>query len=307
MKKLLFFLSATILFASCSNDSEEVPTTSKTYKVTFDVSNFSVNVKSLKADTFNNQLFYVIYDKESGKGVKGWTFEGMVGQVTEELPEGNYYIAFISHPRGGMSSPPTEGAIDVKDNNFYTDYFENSPTWIMGNMGNRYVYYQKVDFSVAANNSDVPIEVTLQPMWSEVTVEVTDANTCFLPEGTTTIGCVITPFYSGISIAEGIPTRGSDASWGWADLCNTNVDKFREHKIITDRHATAGKDVTVKLVFVKQIATGDTVLGEREIYKGDIEGGKRITFRGALGKAATSATFKVSLADLTDAGIIPFD
>jgi hypothetical protein len=90
-------------------------------------------------------------------------------------------------------------------------------------------------------------------MWSEVTVEVTDANTCSLPEGTTTIGCVITPFYSGISIAEGIPTRGSDASWGWADLCNTNIDKFREHKIITDRHATAGKDVTVKLVFVSRL------------------------------------------------------
>lgn len=80
MKKLLFFLCATILFASCSNDSEEVPTTSKTYKVTFDVSNFSVDVKSLKADTYNNQLFYIIYEKESGKGVKGWKFKEMVGK-----------------------------------------------------------------------------------------------------------------------------------------------------------------------------------------------------------------------------------
>ncbi len=307
MKKLLFFLFATILFASCSSDSEEAVTTGKTYKVTFDVSNFSVDVKSLKAETFGNRLFYVIYEKESGKGVKGWTFEGMVGQVTEELPEGNYYIAFISHPRGGMSSPPTEGAIDVKDNNFYTDYFENPPTWILGNMGNRFIYYEKVSFSVAANNSNMPIPVTLQPMWSEVTIEVTDANTCSLPEGTTTIGCVITPSFYGVSIAEGVPTRGSEASWGWNDLCNTNVDKFREHKIITDRHATAGKDVTVKLVFVKQIASGDTVLGEREIYKGNIEGGKRITFRGTLGRTSAIGTFNVSLSDLTDGGVIPFE
>ena len=313
MREILFLLFAAIMFTSCRNDSEEVtPTDNKTYKVTFNISNIEVDMKPLKAETYNNQFHYRVYEKENGKVVKGWRYLGKVDKVEVELPAGDYYITFISHPTGGMGFPKPEGPIDVEDYNFYTDYFDNPPSWVAPrHFGNYCVYYEKAGFTVGADNKDILMDVALKPMWSEVDVEVSDAETYTLPEGTTTIACNITPAYFGFNIADGTSTKGTEDIWNFQENSNTTIDNFREYKGVgrvgsTKKYTTASKGVTVKLVFIKQEISGDTILGEREIYKGDIEGGKRITFKGALGKA-TSGTFNLSLADLKDGGVIPFN
>ncbi|MDR2948124.1 MAG: hypothetical protein LBV71_02850 [Prevotella sp.] len=313
MKKLFFFLFATILFASCSSDSDDATIPEgKTYKVTFNVSTFEVYARPLKAETHSNYCYYTIYEKESGKAVARNVMKTEAGQITEEVAAGNYYIAILSVPSTitspGPGAPwsPWDSDVNLDDFNFYSDYFEGVG-WINYGRDNLYAYYEKASFSAGLTNN-VKMDITLQPMWSVVDIEVTDADICFLPEGTNTIECTVNPFYYGFSIAEGIPSKSyENVAIPEQSRTATSDTNFRTNKRLSGKVVSASKDVTVKLVFIKRTVSSTEILGERVIYKGDFEGGKNITLKGTLGKFASSATFNPTLGELTDGGVIPFN
>lgn len=316
MKKILFILFATILFASCSSVSEDVVPTDngKTYKVKFNVSNFDMETKPLKAETHENYCYYTIYEKESGKAILRDVMKAAVGQITEEVAAGDYYIAILSvpstimSPGPGVSWSPWGSDINLDDFNFYSDYF-NGIGWINYGKDNQYSYYEKVAFSVGlGSNEETEQDVPLQPMWSIVNIEVTDADICTLPEGTNTIECIVNPFYYGFSIAEGIPSESyEDVATSAQSRTVISDTNFREKKVLSGKVVSASKGVTVKLIFLKQTVSSTEILGEREIFKGDFDRGKSYTLKGTLGKVTSHATFNLSLADLTDGGVIPFD
>lgn len=305
MKKLLaLFIAATFIFASCSSnlESEDVKTPEKNYKVTFNVSNFDSDIKPLKAETHLNYLHYAIYEKESGNLVKTDTLRnGNASQINEEVPEGVYNIAIISAPTLGMLQPV------LTPSNFYTDYCVGN-AWTASNRGNQYIYYEKVSFTAGENNN-VAMDVTLQPKWTEFDIEVTDADTYSFPETTNIIQCIVDPLYYGFGLADGVPTRSGEDIVSPTNYHRVEVDKFRTQKGLFGKIVAGSKNVTVKLVFTRESASEPSVtLGERIIYTGDIPEGKHITFKGKLGDTdSNNLGFKISLADLTDGGVIPFD
>lgn len=325
MKKLLFSLFATILFASCSNEIENLESpTDKMYKVTFNVSNFSVDSKPLKSypwhiTTHNNYFYYTIYEKESGKALIYKAINKDFEKITEEIPAGNYYIAVVSSARtinspgpGTPEKPLSEmeywNDVDLNGLNFYSDYYQGVG-WLLYSRDNLYAYYEKVSFSVGVDsNGGIEKDIALQPMWSVLDIEVTDAVTCTLPEGTNTIECTVNPFYYGFGIADGIPSENRDDTVIPEQSRTANSDvNFRTDTGIFGKVISASKDVTVKLVFLKRTASSTEILGERVIYKGDFDGGKHITLKGALGKTTSTGTFNVTLGNLSDGGIIPFE
>ncbi|MFV0536242.1 MAG: hypothetical protein ACK5M3_02605 [Dysgonomonas sp.] len=194
--------------------------------------------------------------------------------------------------------------------NFRSDYF-GGIGWIhSGNRNNLFTYYEKVSFTAgAASNENVDMDVVLQPMWSVLDVEVTDAETCSLPEGTNVVICTVNPFYYGFDIANGIPSDTKEDSWTQFYANPMSDVSFRSNKGVTNKVVSASKDITVKLVFIKwSESDAGTLLGERVIYKGDVEGGKHITLKGTLGKSNdTNATFSPTLGNLGDGGVIPFN
>lgn len=315
MRKLLFILFATILFASCGDNSEDVtPVDNKTYKVTFNVSNFEVEANPLKADGLNKRLYYTIYEKESGKAIKFRHRSGAENaQVVEEVPAGSYYIVFIAADRelNGInidwSEDPDGANVDITNLNFYTDYCLGSKYIAYPALQHHGLYYQKVDFTVGMGHEEINKDVELQPKWSEISVEITDGETCILPEGTTTVDIAISPYYYGFDIANGITSKyyGEAHMLPFQSLSVANVSDFRE-KGLSRKYIMATKGGTAKLVFIKATVSSTEILGEREIYKGDFEGGKRYTLKGTLGKVTSNAAFSLSLADLKDGGVIPF-
>lgn len=314
MRKTLFILFATILFASCSSDSDDVVPTDngKTYKVTFNVSNFEVDEKPLKAESLGQGVYYTIYEKESGKAIK-FRYGGYSPIVVEEVPAGSYYIVFISAYRAlsginiNWAENPDGSDVDITDFNFYTDYCNGSTYIAYPSYQNYGLYYGKVGFTVGVGNEEVNKDVELQPKWSNVSVQITDGETCTLPEGTTTVDIAISPYYYGFNIADGIPSKNysEDSFAFFQSLSATNVSNFRE-KGLSGKYIMASKGATAKLVFIKHTMSTTEILGERVIYTGDLEGGKRITLRGTLGNSTSSASVNLSLADLADGGFNSF-
>lgn len=129
-----------------------------------------------------------------------------------------------------------------------------------------------------------------------------------MPEGTTLVDISISPLYYGFNIADGIPSKnyGGDLITTFQSLSVANVSEFRE-KGLTRKYIMATKGATAKLVFIKETVSSTEILGEKVIYKGDFEGGKKITLKGTLGNAATNASFNLSLGELKDGGVIPFE
>ncbi|MDR2948123.1 MAG: hypothetical protein LBV71_02845 [Prevotella sp.] len=317
MKKLFFVLFATILFASCSSESDDTTVPEgKTYKVTFNVSNFDMETKPLKAESLGQALYYTIYEKESGKAIKFRYHNRSAGnaQVVEDLPAGSYYIVFISAYRAldginiNWTEDPDGANVDITNLNFYTDYCYGS-TYIAYPAYKHYgLYYEKVSFTVGVGNEEVNKDVELQPKWSNISVQITDGETCTLPEGTTLVDISISPLYYGFNIADGIPSKnyGEDLTAHFQSLSATSVSDFRE-KGLSNKFIMASKGATAKLVFIKHTMSTTEILGERVIYKGDFEGGKKITLKGTLGNTVTNASFNLSLGELKDGGVIPFE
>lgn len=312
MKKLLFFLFATILFASCNN-TDDTETTGKTYKVIFNVANFTSESTILKTGPISewptgNYCQYAIY-KSSGELVKtnvmeAGTFDLSNVQISEELPEGNYWIAIFSaeiHANGILVLP--------NPSNFNTDYCIGN-SWVAKGKDNQNVYYEKLNFAVGSVSGTTEVSIQLKPMWSELDIEVADADSCSLPEGTTHVQCVIDPYYYGFNLKDGVSAQsyeGVATSVGVGSFWST-VAEFRADKGIFDKDISGSQDVNVKLVYIKHSESeACTVLGEKVIYTGDIEKGKYITFSGSLGNDYSNPVFNLSLGELADGGIIPFE
>ncbi|MDR2948125.1 MAG: hypothetical protein LBV71_02855 [Prevotella sp.] len=308
MKKLFFFLTvATVLFASCSSSDESDPVDNgKTYKVKFNVSNFTSDISSLKAENTDywptsNYCQYAIY-KASGELVKSklmetGSFDPANVEIEGEVSAGNYWIAIVS-----ASSFNNMPVVLADLSNINTDYCLGN-TWISRGHDNVGIYYEKLAFTAGESATEVN-DVVLNPMWSHLNIKVSDADVCYLPEGTTYVQCVVSPYYYGFRLKDGVSSQKYEASPGLGSDLPVPVAKFRSEGGMESIIVSYTKDATVKFVCM---TNNGTVLSEKVIYTGDIEKGKYITFNGSLGSIESNASFNLSLADLTDGGVIPFN
>lgn len=309
MKKLFLFLFSALLFTACSNDDAdniEVKPEGKTYKVTFNVENFEIVESNLKSgDSIKDSgPYYVIFDKETGAGIVGGKYSDT---ITVELEAGNYIFAGINTNRRyapGTSYGPTA----VKDMNFYTAKELGSYN-SMASRDNSYAYYGKLEFSVGENIDNKEIKkVVLDPMWSELVIDITDYDSFSTPDETTHLISLVDPYYHGFYFKDGTPAfQDTDFAHDYAKS-KVSIDGIRDGSKKVRKIVSETKDITVKIIFYKQVVYGSFIVGEKIIYKGDLPRGKRITLRGALGSSSNGkASFTPVLGDLTDGGVIPFN
>lgn len=304
MKKIFFFLFTVILFASCSNSNDDVTLVDngKKYKVTLDVINkFVVESGALKSTEtnwpYNYICEYTIY-KEDGTVVDHEVLNEP--QLQFELSKGNYKIAVLA-----ARNTEYMGNSYLEHSNLATDYC-NGNHWIAKSADNAGMYFEIIDFTVNESVNNVT-SIELKPMWSEIDVEVTDAATCTIPEGTTGIFIGVEPYYSGFAIKDKIPTKKLDMYPIALASMGQSISEFRKGGALPSCYIAQSKNVTVKLIYRSETATETKIVGERVIYQGDFESGKRYKFSGKVGNDNGVKSFNVSLGSLTDVDPIPFE
>ncbi|WP_029905494.1 hypothetical protein [Prevotella sp. 10(H)] len=304
MKKLRYIwaiVCVTILFASCSSNDTDSGIDEKKYPVTFNISNFSHDTSPLNSEKADENIVrsykYTIYD-ETGKAVLH--DEAKLPLIKFELPKGNYKISVISHRL--LSNHPI-----IEHDNFNSDYcFGNA--WVATGSDNYEMYLENKDFSVDGKN-DQSVDIKLQPMWSEILVNITDAETCFIPNGCNFMLCVVEPYYYGFGIKDKVPTQKADNSPITTPSPGISVDKFKELKYIGPRFIARSNDITVKIIYWTQSANdAGSSLGEKVIYKGNFLAGNRYLLTGELGNEENniSGEFNVTSKGLEEADRIPF-
>lgn len=305
MKKTLFLIAAAvaIIFVSCSND--DVVNNERTYPVAFSVSHFSSQVEPLKATAWpaNNYCQYVVY-KEDGsvllsKTINAETLEEQSLKISFDLPKGNYHLAVLSAAKTAY-----DNYIFAPDN-YNTDYC-NGNAWIAKGYDNYNIYFESINFSV--NEQAVETPVVLNPMWSEIDIEVLDADVCILPAETKYVQAAVYPYYYGFSIKEKKATRSMNpVVSGGAPILFKSVADFRADKGYFNYIVANSSNVTVKLLYLTASAgVSEMIVGEKTIHTGDIAGGKHITFKGSLGTNTANGSFSISLNGIENGGTIPY-
>jgi hypothetical protein len=304
MRKLLFFIAAAVLFVSCSNTSEDFSEQKDTqnYDVTFGISGFKVDAEPLqsKADASRYYCRYVIYNEDGS--LRKDSIIRMDNALTnlsisEKLPTGKYNMAIMHSAKTLFQDVSDPNLVSVlKPENFNTDYCEGN-IWIATGRDNKEIYYQTVGFSVVKDNANT-VDVELEPMWSTIDINVTDAATCNVPENATAIACVVEPFYYGFNIKTKVPTVSNptivhnSTTHTWI-----GVSDFQAGTTPTTIAVAQSKDVTIKLVYYSygEYDQG-TIVGERTIYNGDLERGLNYKFTGKIGNGTSEgeAAFNIT-------------
>jgi len=317
MKKLLSTLTAVAILASCSDSDGTYIEDNKTYKVAFNVTEFVIENESLGKTAIELPLRggyfeYVIY-KEDGSVLKA----NVIPQsstptetftIDEELPAGKYDVAIMyalaeTNNRGVIYSP----------SNYNTDYCIGN-LFIVKGTTNEDIYFKTFPLTVTANDNTIPVNVDLEPMWSEIDIKITDGDTFVLPEEANLVGCFLSPDLSGFSIKSQKPTKEKVYVGGYTPdrLCTTKA-AIREEGGVFGTIASENDDVTIKLIFAEHSEYENfKKWGEKIIYKGKIEKGYRYTFTGAIGNQSSSngsagLSFNVNLKSLKNKEEIPFE
>ena len=306
MKKTIFLLAIllTIGLVSCSQDDDNGnsnggPVTGKLYKMSFNVSEFEIDSTPLKNQTKAGKLRgdflqYIIY-KEDGSPLSTeiLTSKDLTGMNDStdsnigfelELPVGKYHIAALTgryYPIGYPLPTPAD---------FETDFCTGNRTMVMYS-GNAGLYYESLSFEVTESVSGNIASMTLKPMGSTLTINVTNPDVCDFPVNTGIVTYSISPAPSGFYLKSKDP-KYSLSSSGFSTMGGDDgmlsIEAFQSGgkiSFVTDKI----KDATIKIQFYSAntpSAIGQ-LLGEQTIYTGDIERGKNIVLKGKLPEDST--------------------
>lgn len=320
MKKILFLLFATTMFAtSCSNEDpimDNSPSNNvKTYDVTFTIENKGFDVdeqpftKALN-DAFHSDIDVVVY-KESGEVYATYShapnFPDTTGSIKQELsyvpeyslslklPEGKYHVAFAYYLESFM----------WYTSNYFTDTIQSRyPGQANYRDDNMFLYYASVDLDVSAQSTTEPIPVILNPMWSEVQVDldVTDFN--IMPEGADRVIFGVTPDYTGLSvstqlapIAPRLTTSGKSSS-GYTALDKNQTTYSTTYSIA--KTAEENNNLKFYVKFVNGEIPNQTLISE-QVYdlKTQVENGYKYKVKGTIKSDNPSQAMSISLGEFS--------
>lgn len=291
MKNLLLFLAAISLLVSCNQDADNnfIATNSKKYKASFAVNGFAVQGTSLDSESdkaalpSQNYCQYVIYS-QTGNVVKDSVIEAehiSSGRLTieEELPLGTYHITIFSAKKTARMNNI------FYPSNYNTDYCQGN-LWLVTHSDNENVYYETFTFTVDGKQSE-PVNVLLEPMWSNLNIEITDAATFVLPEGTTHLFCEVSPYFTGFFVKTKKPKSADSGEFLDGDLSKiVNVEEFRAKSGLYGRtNIAASENVSVSVVFIQRSDELQSYvqIGKQPVYTGSFDKGYDITLSGKLG------------------------
>lgn len=326
MNKLLFFISTIFLLVSCSKDNNVLNPTDPSdtkYKVILnvDVPKVSIETSPLKvAVADGDPIFYnlVIY-KNSGEIYYDWYYDVVnnssstkPANVNNEnvniftntenkistpllLPPGDYHIAMmiyrkdVKHPNTSLSPIYTE--------NYNTDNFGSYLVKAKNNkIDNGGIYFNTTDLTVIASAKDQSLSMELKPMWSYIDVNIENAQTFEVPEGTNALQFVINPLYYGFNVKTKLAPFIDDRP------IVISLDSIRAASTFNLRNTVSksileSNKISTTIKYLK-IGTDTIVLQTKELPISNLlENGYYYNIHGKLGNSNTnsSQTMNISL------------
>ncbi|WP_165042124.1 hypothetical protein [Dysgonomonas sp. ZJ709] len=312
MKKLFFSLFSAAMLLSCSSNSEDelVPDggNQKSYPVTLNISGFKLESTPLKSfdpgsETMpiTNYCQYIIYKADGSVLMSERIIPDIKNidnneiTITEELPAGTYTIAVLSAPYAPIPGEPLSFHTHIIPSNFNTDYCGDNSS-ITGLKNNTNIFFETVGCTVDSNSgANTSMDIVLKPMWSLMDINVTDADKCYLPTGTTHILLSVTPLTSGFYLK----TKKSYYNhYPHALDLIVPVSEFRANNGFANIPISQTNNATVTLWYMDSPMYGN-MLGEKVLYKGDIENAKYTTLVGEIGSEKSQGqSFGITVAKL---------
>ena len=336
MNKILFLITCfLILFSSCSSDSDSVlnnidSNNEKKYVVNLDIQSdaFKVDKTPMKNASFgSNHFVQIVAYKESGEvysdsviyaeDLKDLIDADNTIPFSLELPAGKYHLAVLSAPKGNL--PPNYESnftyFVMHPENYNTDrysYFSYNPTAFYTNYN---LYYNNADFEVFEDGKNSLDTVVLEPMWSNVTVNITDIKSSKLPEGTAYLRILYQTYYKAFYIKTKLAMDTMPMIFHGGELGSYAVRLYDYTDEVTMSFSPAkGEDdsMGIKIEYIKHDRELEryVTIGSKEIkFDNKFENGRNYKITGKLSDAEIgNAGFSIKINALSSDSIdIPFE
>ena len=313
MKKVLFFLSTIFLLSACSNDNDPINsgnTDDIKYPITLNIETPKIEIETstLRALTpiadgdpilyylviykENGEIYYTYdylvepgYNSSNGLGADNiFISDGANISTALLLPAGNYHIAMMIHRKDSKHPNTTINPLAGPLINYNVDFFNpvNIYESIYHNGG---VYFNTADLSVVTSETAQNLSMELQPMWSYIDVNIEDAQTFEVPEGTNSLQFVVNPLYYGFNVKSKLAPFIDDRPIIFSlDSIRTNP-AFNLRTTVSK--SVADNTISTSIKFLK--IDGDTTVLETKqlpIPSSNLENGFYYNIHGSLSKNA---------------------
>lgn len=321
MKKILFFLSTIFILSACSSDNDPINsgnTDDIKYPVTLniEVPKITIETSTLRALTtiadgdpiFYNLVIYkesgevyyqMFYDLEHNWGSNGFNTSNIFS-ISESnmstqlsLPIGKYHIAMLIHKKDVRHPNTTINTLGGPLVNYDVDFF-NPVNPSEANYHNGGIYFNIADFTVVASKTDQSISMELQPMWSYIDVNIEDAQTFDVPEGTNALQFFVNPLYYGFNVKNKLaPFEDNRPIIVSLDSIRTSAT-FNLRTTVSK--SIADNTISTKINYLK--IDGETTILETKqlpIPNASLENGYYYNIHGNLGNKNSGQSMNISL------------
>lgn len=300
MRKFIFALFVIpFILTGCTSESTTVipPKTIKTVRFNValapSVSNVSSTLVTESKMTFDEvpvgtYIQYVIYKEDGSIQLAGYIplADDISGSITfeEELPVGTLHAVLIKAEKTSDGTPVLTPA------NYDTDYCigNNSATRINNNLN---IFFDSFTYNVkgcGACNDEVDIvSAELQPMWSEVNMEIVANDPYIISSEVTDIVLEVEPYHYGFAVTDGIASReiassASDLSLAPAES-RMSIEEFYAGSRMLTCPIAASAGTVIRLSFYQNIENDMRLLRRDYLYKGATETNQVYMFKHPLG------------------------
>lgn len=316
MKKSLFlFISFILLLSSCSSENDPINNNQDEnllpkQKVSFSIksNDFEVDKSPLRANPLGQTatLLQIRVYKESGEIYQHliftpWNLNGKLQEdgsfpYSLELPKGNYHLAIIQNDYNTSEEERVIGITKTYTKNFYTDEVGAGPigNHVSFNQGNYRLYYQSIKLSVSDQAQEIGA-IVLEPMWSYISVIITDPKTFRAPTNTNLFDFGISPANYNINLSTKLAVDSSSISY--ANSINSGnpglltFDEIRKKDTLSftttvSKSAQDNNNLKLSLLFTSSNQRDPFFMRKEIDLKTQIENGRHYVVRGALGNIA---------------------
>lgn len=311
MKNLLCFATTILLLISCSNDNNITsPINENNLKyivnLKVEIPIEEIQAPSLKAKSEileGDPLFYNItiyketgevyyayynsveYDSGTESGYRGnyntFTSDGNTYSTILNLAPGNYHIAMLIHRKDAKHPNSSIHSVDPIGN--YNNDSYNSAIAGLTKYHNGGVYFNTADFTVVALEKDQNLSMQLKPMWSYIDININDAQTFAVPDGTNALQFIVSPRYYGFYVKTQLAPFKNEKP------IIVPLDSIRSASIFNLRNTVSKSILTDNTISASikylKIDSDTTILGSKDLYipNASLENGFYYNVYGNLG------------------------
>lgn len=312
MKKLIYILTLAVistLTACSSDDNYTVPDSAeKNYTVNFKIQDSFLNVEESEIRSTQSKdsillKIFVFDEKGIISNYKNDTInlneiQNNVFDISMEFSAGKYTIAFIATKNFAYQS--LSNIYMYSTSYSEVERWNSSGTEYTGLSDNRDVFYNSIEINVAENQPIQDESVSLNPMWSYLNINISDAKTFDVPEGTEAIEFDIKPRYVGFGFSDKLATKPYTLD---KETDIISIESVRENSTFTYKAALSetngDNNVSINVKYLKNDANSTIVLDTRElkIAQTTLKNGYKYNINGKLGSQNSRQSMNISLGE----------